>query len=70
MTGLSDSNSFNYCNDFGLMLSWGIPLAKVLLELEKSQSSPFFREISEELYNRLLYGSTMTEVLEKFPSVF
>ncbi|MEQ8190057.1 MAG: type II secretion system F family protein [Candidatus Eremiobacterota bacterium] len=67
---VSRDDLYNYCIDFGLMLSWGIPLAKVLLELEKSQSSPFFREISEELYKRLLYGSTMTEVLEKFPSVF
>ncbi len=67
---VSKEDLYNYCTDFGLMLSWGIPLAKVLLELEKSQGSTFFREISEELYNRLLYGSTMTEVLEKFPSVF
>jgi type II secretory pathway component PulF len=53
---VSRDDLYNYCIDFGLMLSWGIPLAKVLLELEKSQSSPFFRKISEELYNRFFYG--------------
>lgn len=61
---------YQYCADFGLMLSWGIPLTKVLLELEKSQRNPFLREISKELYEKLLCGTTIVEVLEKFPSVF
>jgi len=69
-TKVSKEDLYHYCKDFGLMLSWGIPIINVLKEMEKSQENFLLGEVNRVLYEKLICGSNITGVLEKYPSVF
>ncbi len=67
---VSRGDLYRYCSDMGLMLSWGISLQKILVEMETCQDNQFLKAVSAELSEEIMKGSCLEEVFQKYPSVF
>ena len=61
---------YDYCTDFGLMLSWGIPLLKVLNELKKNNDNTFLQDVSSLVVQNVLRGESIASSYGKFPGIF
>jgi len=67
---VSGVDLYRYCSDMGLMLSWGISLQKILVEMETCQDNHFLKTVTEELSEEIMKGAGLKEVFQKYPSVF
>lgn len=67
---ITKDDLYQYCTDFGLMLSWGIPIMKILDETAKNSENHFFREISSLVGENILRGETISSTYCKYPGVF
>lgn len=61
---------YKYSSDTGLMLSWGIPLTKILKDMEKETDNPILKKVNLMLFDRLIKGEAFEDVLGKFPEIF
>ena len=67
---ITGDDLYKYCTDFGLMLSWGIPIMKVLDEMGKSTENLFLKKLSSLVGENILRGETISSTYDKFPEVF
>lgn len=67
---ITKNELYQYCADFGLMLSWGIPIMKVLDETAKKSENHFLREISYLVGENILTGETISSTYCKYPKMF
>jgi len=61
---------YHFCADYGLMLSWGIPITRVLSEMEDTMDNLLLKKVSVLLFDVLFKGKSQEEPLKKFPDVF
>jgi len=61
---------YRYCSDIGLMLTWGMPLTKIIKYMELNCNNPVLNKSCVLLSYGLLRGESFGAVLAKFPEVF
>lgn len=67
---ITGGDLYQYCADFGLMLSWGIPIMKVLEETGSQAGNPFFHRVSSLVGENILRGESIASTYCEFPQVF
>ncbi len=67
---ITKDDLYQYCSDFGLMLSWGIPIMKILDEMAKDSDNNFLKMISSMVGENILRGETISSTYGNYPGVF